>query len=331
MPIEAVDLVEAGVSSPPIGLAIPAVTQPDAAGTGRQSKSEAKPPSMQRAGASVARPGQPLGAAHGMAGAPIAVYELALSKFGLPPLQPRPWYLATFLRTWRRGSHPVRPFLPGHTGTGTGSGVGGSSGVEPGPRKGDGSAFNSAIQPDGGWTLDRGLELAYAQRWAYSFNTQDYWIYKGDDCTNFVSQAVYAGGWSMTWEWHFWPSNLGFIPVGLPNFVMTPSWAAVTSFIDFAVSSGRATLGSTRVDPPSASDMNPGDLIVASWDYQNTNRFEANHLMIYAGVRPDGRVGIASHSNPHWMFPLTVEPREPAGSSILGREPAAGFQVLHLL
>ena len=43
--------------------------------------------------------------------------------------------------------------------------------------------------------LDIGAEVAYARRWAYGRNPQFYDFEElGGDCTNFVSQCIFAGG-----------------------------------------------------------------------------------------------------------------------------------------
>ena len=74
---------------------------------------------------------------------------------------------------------------------------------------------------------NRSNALQYARRWAldrnplfFSFNGI------GGDCTNFVSQCIFAGGCVMnytpTYGWYYISSN-----------DRTPSWSGVTFFYDF--------------------------------------------------------------------------------------------------
>src|SRR5262249_34855138 len=82
----------------------------------------------------------------------------------------------------------------------------------------------------------------YAQTYALSTNTK-YHTFTSSDCTNFVSQALYAGGWPMiqgekkvssVWYYDFdsW----------FPGWISPASytWAAAANFHSFLSASGRA-------------------------------------------------------------------------------------------
>jgi len=74
---------------------------------------------------------------------------------------------------------------------------------------------------------NRDAAIAYAEKWALSRNP-DFYDYEGigGDCTNFVSQCVYAGtgvmNYTPTYGWYYINSN-----------DKSPSWTGVDYFYDF--------------------------------------------------------------------------------------------------
>ncbi|URZ16356.1 amidase domain-containing protein [Clostridium felsineum] len=79
------------------------------------------------------------------------------------------------------------------------------------------SGYNSAAAVD------------YAHRYAISPNPW-YRYYEDDDCTNFASQIVNAGGVPTTWTWY------SSMPTRL-----SPAWYCVVPFFDYMVSNGYAS------------------------------------------------------------------------------------------
>ncbi len=78
-------------------------------------------------------------------------------------------------------------------------------------------------------TYDRDAAVAYARKWALSRNPKYYDYEKlGGDCTNFVSQCLYAGGGVMnykpTFGWYYFSAN---------NH--SPSWTGVPYLYNFLV------------------------------------------------------------------------------------------------
>ena len=53
----------------------------------------------------------------------------------------------------------------------------------------------------GYYTYNRNNAVNYARTWGYGYN-EDYYYYSNGDCTNFVSQCMYAGGIPMNDIWH---------------------------------------------------------------------------------------------------------------------------------
>lgn len=54
---------------------------------------------------------------------------------------------------------------------------------------------------------DRQAAVSYARRWARGINPAYPETHNGSDCTNFVSQALFAGGWTMVGEGTVWDYN----------------------------------------------------------------------------------------------------------------------------
>jgi hypothetical protein len=97
----------------------------------------------------------------------------------------------------------------------------------------------------------------YAIKWAMSYNpdwpshAKDSCPDCGGDCTNFISQALYAGGWPMeVWRpghggWYSYPDRPDTLPglnlIAKKVFPKTShSWAGAQPFADYLLRSGRA-------------------------------------------------------------------------------------------
>ena len=97
----------------------------------------------------------------------------------------------------------------------------------------------------------------YAQKWALSRNPQYYnYDYIGGDCTNFVSQCIYAGCGQMNYNrlngWYYKNAN-----------DKSPSWTGVEFLYDFLISNqGAGPRGvETTIDK-----LEIGDVIQLSFD-----------------------------------------------------------------
>lgn len=103
---------------------------------------------------------------------------------------------------------------------------------------------------------DRAAAVAYARRWAMSRNPQYYDYEKlGGDCTNFVSQCLFAGSGVMnykpTFGWYYASTN---------NH--SPSWTGVVYLYDYLVrKTGIGPIG-VQVD---MNGIQPGD-VSQFWD-----------------------------------------------------------------
>lgn len=120
--------------------------------------------------------------------------------------------------------------------------------------------------PAGAIAYDREAALAYAN--TYSCNTgycrnSYYWDFGGTDCTNFVSQAVYAGGQAMRSTSPYW--NYVNNPVYGYLDTYSTSWVNVAAFKQFFVNAtGRAVI--LAADKTAAYNPSSiGDVYMYDW------------------------------------------------------------------
>ena len=95
---------------------------------------------------------------------------------------------------------------------------------------------------------NRAAAASYAQRYALTYNKA--WLPdEHSDCTNFVSQALYAGGWEMIvgfpgdpYAWFATRKEQWHIFSGRTPLERSSSWAGAEPFTKFVLHSGRAIL-----------------------------------------------------------------------------------------
>lgn len=107
-------------------------------------------------------------------------------------------------------------------------------------------------------SYDRASAVAYAHRWAYGRNPRFYdYEAIGGDCTNFVSQCLYAGSGVMdytpTYGWYYIDANR-----------KSASWTGVEYLYNY-LTRERTSLGPAAREV-SRSKMQPGDIVQLSFD-----------------------------------------------------------------
>lgn len=134
--------------------------------------------------------------------------------------------------------------------------------------------------------------VAYARRWAYDRNPIFYnFTDIGGDCTNFISQCVYAGSCQMNFTpvygWYF--NNIND---------RTASWTGVEYFYNF-LTRGNESIG------PFASVVPLYDLMIG--DVIQLGRSDGTffHSLIVTKITSDGQILIAAHSNDSYNRPLS--------------------------
>lgn len=136
---------------------------------------------------------------------------------------------------------------------------------------------------------NRRKAVEYAGRWAYGRNPAYYdFSAIGGDCTNFISQCLYAGSGIM----NFTP-EVGWYYLNLGD--RSPSWTGVEFLYDFLVSN--------KVRGPFAKEteienMRLGDVIQLGQE----DRFY--HSLLVTGIR-GGQLYVAAHTFNAYMRPLS--------------------------
>ena len=144
---------------------------------------------------------------------------------------------------------------------------------------------------------DRRAAVEYARRWAYGRNP-DYFNYDriGGDCTNFASQALYAGSKVMnftpTFGWYYIDANQ-----------KSPSWTGVPYFYDF-MTRNQMSEGPYGVDVP-AELVLPGDF--AQLRFEGADRFGHTPVIVEVGNPPTlQNILVAAHSDDADRRPLAT-------------------------
>jgi len=133
---------------------------------------------------------------------------------------------------------------------------------------------------------NREKAVQYARKWAYDRNPAYYdFSAIGGDCTNYISQCLYAGSGVMNFApetgWYYRSVN-----------DRSPSWTGVEFLYNFLISN--------RTRGPFAEEtdnMRLGDVIQLG----NEERFY--HSLLVTGIR-DGQIYVAAHTFNAYMRPL---------------------------
>ena len=150
---------------------------------------------------------------------------------------------------------------------------------------------------------DREAAVFYAQKWAYSRNPRYYnFDDLGGDCTNFVSQCIYAGcgvmNFTPTFGWYYIDVNQ-----------RAPAWTGVEYLSNFLTSN---TGEGPFAEETDQSGVVPGDVVQLVDD---SGRLY--HTLLVVAVRR-GRIYVSSHSADSFLRRLNSYN-------------AAGFRFFHIL
>jgi hypothetical protein len=125
-----------------------------------------------------------------------------------------------------------------------------------------------------------------------------------NDCTNFVSQALHAGGWPGSGGTNFlnykddhrWAHDVG----NVFKYLDTYSWVSAKHLANY-------TVLSERTDPLIYLwDGQVGDILFTDWDPDNTPDGTIDHAMMVTS-RTHGEPFISQHSNWRSNIPLSLE------------------------
>jgi len=139
----------------------------------------------------------------------------------------------------------------------------------------------------------RDLAVQYAAFWAFGRNPEYYDFQEiGGDCTNFVSQCIYAGcgvmNYTPTYGWYYIDSNN-----------RSPSWTGVEFLYRFLTEN--TSVGPFAVDSD-ISQIMPADVIQLG---DENGDFYHSLFVLSVGETPDpNNIFIAAHTNDAYMRPL---------------------------
>ena len=161
-------------------------------------------------------------------------------------------------------------------------------------------------------TYDREKAVRYAKEWAYRRNPEYYNFEElGGDCTNFASQAVYAGAGVM----NFTPVFGWFY---IDSYNRTASWTGVEYFYNFMVNNQGP--GPYMAEVP-LSDLMPGDVVQLK--FPDKPVFSHTPVVVSVGQSPNpSNILLAAHSFDADCRPLaTYQYERVRGLHVLGVRP----------
>ena len=149
------------------------------------------------------------------------------------------------------------------------------------------------IDPNGYWSYNRKLALNYATTYYKNYN-KFYYNYSDNDCANFVSQCLGAGGFPMDKKWYsyrIWCEKSRAQYSWLPNkyrykWNISTAWRLVNEQYSYLKSSKyidqNPTLVSKASEISSVKNVKIGDLIY--FRYDKTKKFKLNHVAIITKI-----------------------------------------------
>ena len=154
------------------------------------------------------------------------------------------------------------------------------------------------------WTFTSHANRAAVVQYALAHGTDRNWFWPSipDDCTNFVSQALHAGGWQMTYNINNLDINYWYglsWPVGLYN----RSWENAEDLFEYGVYAKQQMQGangtSSSFAPPG---IVAGDIAFFIWNINDTTWSKANlwdHATVVTYVDSMGTPYFTEHTNDH--------------------------------
>lgn len=157
---------------------------------------------------------------------------------------------------------------------------------------------------------DRQKAVQYAHKWAYGRNKR-YLQFDGlgGDCTNFISQCLYAGGMPMNYKKIF-----GWYYISANN--RAPAWTGAQYLNNFLITNKGVGPSAKRVD---ITGIRPGDVIQLSF---TQGLLSHSLFVVETGAVPDiHNVLIATHTDDSDYRPLdTYHPLEMQFMSVYMKE-----------
>jgi hypothetical protein len=158
----------------------------------------------------------------------------------------------------------------------------------------DGLKLASSIQPLSSFTYDKYAARDYTYKYAYSPYNSSYPHFT-DDCTNFMSQAVHAGGYAMHPEWTMSKSG--------SDFHYTRSWTVVYDFFNYWGSTRGHSYRVFKGHDGIADYANIGDIIIF---YDQTDKNRTWYHAVMDTHEANGEVYYSAHTHDPVDYPLSA-------------------------
>jgi len=132
-------------------------------------------------------------------------------------------------------------------------------------------AGSLASFPARAWAYDRNAASQYADQYALVPNS-NWYTFTGDDCTNFISQALQTGGETQVNQNYLPQNDNAWYMWQAPNWVWSNSWSVSGDNWQFMSNTGRAhqmysVSGATYTTAHSGAYA--GDLLYYAWYYRS--------------------------------------------------------------
>ncbi len=170
------------------------------------------------------------------------------------------------------------------------------------------SSPRNTVQPYAITSYNASAAVSYSNRWcgvstSGGSNTQtpsNYnpaYYYYSNDCCNFVSQCLYAGGLSMNSTWRT-TTNTSSTPV-LDSSISksTTTWIRVAELVPYLNSRGYVSKRFTSSSPGIA-----GNLLY----WLQSSGYSSNHVMLIVGENSAGNVIVNGHNRDMYRYPISI-------------------------
>jgi len=174
-----------------------------------------------------------------------------------------------------------------------------------------------------------------AAAWAirnYDLNPNGSPFYRlNEDCTNFVSQALQAGGFTKTSDWTDRSSDSSKLAAWYWNPGGTKTWASADYFKNYVVNTGIATIKEVSWSDNTAGGAQYGDVIGYDWNQPIDGILD--HLAIVTGFASGANPNVSQHSpqrlDRYWSWDPGA--KNGLGDWIQSSHPGARVYLLHII
>ncbi len=156
------------------------------------------------------------------------------------------------------------------------------------------------------WNAD--ASASYAEKYALTRNTGNYPSWSSNNCTNFVSQCLRAGGATMS---DTWKCRKTALTIGNFNWDITTSWSRAQNLQERLTKSGFAKVGGTwkGITSPTTykTGMTKADVITYDWESDRTRDHSAIISQVTTSSTPTALVcaNTTNRKNVIWTLGIT--------------------------